>query len=92
MSECMRKLYSTPSFDSAIKAFSRRNQQYTDKIKKTLKKLEQDIFNPSLDTHKLHGELKDFYACKVSYELRILFTFDEKSVILQDIGTHDQIY
>jgi addiction module RelE/StbE family toxin len=88
----MRKLYSTPSFDSAVKAFSKHNRQCTEKIQKTLKKLEQDIFDASLDMHKLHGDLKDFYACKVSYEIRILFTFDEKSVTLHDIGTHDQIY
>jgi addiction module RelE/StbE family toxin len=53
-------------------------------------------FQPRLRTHKLKGELKDSYACSVGYDLRIVFKFVEyeqkQAILLESIGTHDQVY
>jgi toxin HigB-1 len=39
---------------------------------------------PGLDFHKLSGNLKDFYAVKISGNWRIIFGFDGKDIILVD--------
>ncbi|MEX0616657.1 MAG: type II toxin-antitoxin system mRNA interferase toxin, RelE/StbE family [Candidatus Woykebacteria bacterium] len=37
--------------------------------------LRLDPFNPRLKTHKLKGELADFYSFSITYQLRIVFHF-----------------
>ena len=40
-------------------------------MKKILKKLKNNPFDESLKTHKLKGDLKEFYACSLDYQYRI---------------------
>lgn len=48
-----------------------------------------NCFNPRLKTHKLKGELSDFYSFSISYHFRIVFHFEEEDVVVFDtIGTH----
>ena len=50
-------------------------------------------FNPKLDTHKLKGKYSELWSFTVQYDLRIIFGFEsDNSVILVDIGTHDEVY
>ena len=50
-------------------------------------------FNTKLETHKLSGLLKGKLAFSVSYDCRVVFSFkDENTIVLLDIGTHDQVY
>ena len=64
----------------------------------SLKILEQDPFNPKLKSHKLQGVLEDNWACSVSYDLRIIFTFvqnlsnNETEILLINIGSHEEVY
>ncbi|MGQ9619216.1 MAG: type II toxin-antitoxin system RelE/ParE family toxin [Candidatus Aminicenantia bacterium] len=44
-------------------------------IERTLRLLVEDPFDPRLETHKLKGKLSGSWACKVSYDLRIIFDF-----------------
>ncbi len=47
-------------------------------------------FEPSLKTHKLKGELKNYWAYSVDDDYRILFKFTNGDrVIYFDIGTHE---
>mgnify|MGYP001610202187 CR=1 FL=1 len=46
-------------------------------------------FHPSLDTHKLHGKLKNQWSFSVDIKYRILFEFDGQDVIFLDIGDHE---
>ena len=59
-------------------------------------RLEQDCFQPPLNTHKLKGELDDLWACSVTHDLRILFEFvshnGHEAILLQTLGTHDEVY
>ena len=49
-------------------------------------------FHPSLKTHKLTGNLKEFYSFSINYQIRIVFHFEDKNTIAFDnIGTH-QVY
>ena len=50
----------------------------------------ENPFDQRLKTHKLKGELLDFWAYSVNYQYRILFRFlDNNEVIYYDIGTHE---
>ena len=65
-------------------------------IQDTLELLCTDPFQIQLRTYKLKGELKDSYACSVDYDLRIIFKFVQyeqtQAILLQSIGTHDEVY
>jgi len=53
----------------------------------------QDPYHPQLRTHKLKGNLKDFYAFSIDYNLRVLFYFaSDDEVIFENIGSHDEVY
>ncbi|WP_204369156.1 type II toxin-antitoxin system RelE/ParE family toxin [Methylocucumis oryzae] len=58
--------------------------------------LSEDAFNPKLKTHKLKGELLGSWACSAGYDLRIVFEFVEfenaEALLLQTLGTHDEVY
>ncbi|HWF44539.1 MAG TPA: hypothetical protein VG537_07850 [Candidatus Kapabacteria bacterium] len=50
-------------------------------------------YDPSLDTHKLSGNLKDSMAFSLTRKLRVVFSFVQSDlVVFEDIGTHDDVY
>lgn len=51
-------------------------------------------FHPSLKTHKLTGKLHGLWAFSAGDDCRIVFKFlnENKSVLLIDIGTYDEVY
>ena len=58
-----------------------------------MKLFTNDPFNKSLKTHKLSGDLKDSWAFSINYSYRIVFQFiDDNTILLMDIGTHDEVY
>ena len=61
---------------------------------KFLEKLKTNPFDPSLKTHKLKGDLSEFYACSLTYEYRIICVFlvQNETIGLVDIGSHDEVY
>lgn len=59
------------------------------KAKQRIEVFQIDPYNPVLKTHKLTGQLKDFYSFSINYSHRILFAFEKaSSVTFIDIGTH----
>jgi addiction module RelE/StbE family toxin len=74
----------------------KRNPKFAEALKETLALLEKDLFDPQLKTHKLKGVLEGSWACRVAYDLRIVFEIvqfdDEETILLQTIGTHDEVY
>jgi mRNA interferase YafQ len=90
------KLISSKAFVRDAKRFLRRNAQLAKNVKTTLSLLESDAFHPQLKTHKLKGDLKNCWACSVGYDLRIVFEIveyeNEDAILLQTIGTHDEVY
>ena len=50
----------------------------------------QNPFDPRLKTHKLHGELSEFWSFSINYQCRVIFDFvDENTVRFYNIGKHD---
>ena len=64
--------------------------------KKAIEKIaifRKNLFDPKIDTHKLHGEKKEEWAFSVDYSYRISFIFlEDDKILFTDIGTHDQLY
>jgi addiction module RelE/StbE family toxin len=88
----MRIIYATPIFKRMSRDFLEQHQSLRKRWEKTIKILEKDVFNSRLKTHKLHGQMKNLYACRISYDYRIIFSFDNISVTLLGIGSHNEIY
>jgi mRNA interferase YafQ len=92
------KLIWSSAFKRAYKKVIKKNPKLKDKIANVLKKLEIDPFHPSLKTHKLSGNLADFWSCSVAYDCRIIFELSENAQVLEvfilliDIGSHDEVY
>ena len=76
----------------------RRHPDLARDIEKTLRLLVEDPFVPHLETHKLKGKLSGSWACKVGYDLRIVFDFvkkdgqKEEDILLLEIGSHEEVY
>lgn len=74
--------------------FQREYKKLPDKIKNIAEQNEQifrdNPFNPALDTHKLHGRLKDFWSFSIGYKYRIIFEFvNKETVYFHSTGNHD---
>lgn len=90
------KLILSPTFTRSAKRVLKKNPKLSDNLRNTLKLLETDLFHPQLRTHKLKGSLDGSMACSVAYDLRIIFEIvsDQgvEKILLQTIGTHDEVY
>ena len=52
-----------------------------------------DPFTQSLKTHKLSGELKEFWSFSLDYDQRVLFYFtDDGKAVFVDTSSHDEVY
>ena len=46
-----------------------------------------------LKVHKLHGDMKNFFAFSVNYKIRIVFEYESKKTVnLLYVGGHDEVY
>ena len=92
------KLVTSKPFQKAYRKFAGRNNTLKIAIKKSLQKLVEDPYEPTLRTHKLSGQLAAYLACYCGYDCRIIFIIQhpegsaQKHIILLDIGTHDDVY
>ncbi|OHA02023.1 MAG: hypothetical protein A3C11_00005 [Candidatus Sungbacteria bacterium RIFCSPHIGHO2_02_FULL_49_12] len=80
------KIFQSNKFERSLKKLPRHT------IEKAIERIflfEQNPFDRRLDTHKLHGKLKNLWSFSVIDRIRVLFEFDKSDVILLDIGDHD---
>ena len=71
------------------KNFKRLDLTVKSKIKQRVEIFQTDPHDPRLKTHKLSGQLKDYYAFSINHSYRILFIFESSSsVTFIDVGTH----
>jgi len=91
-----RLLLQSTAFVRAARQLVKRNPAATATLEATLTALVDDAFQPALKTHKLKGELAGSWACSAGYDLRILFEFVQhegsEAILLQTVGTHDEVY
>ena len=82
------------SFKRAFKKCIKNNADLETRFWQKLEQFTVNPFAPSLKTHKLSGNLKEFWSFSVDYDARGLlfyFTEDNKAVFL-DIGSHNEVY
>jgi addiction module RelE/StbE family toxin len=86
------------SFKGGSRKTVNKAPELSENILDTIKELKENPFSSNLKTHKLKGELEGCYACSFEYKYRIVFSFVqnaltlEDEILLIDIGTHDEVY
>ncbi|NOY35500.1 MAG: type II toxin-antitoxin system mRNA interferase toxin, RelE/StbE family [bacterium] len=80
------KIVHSPKFERAIKKLT---ASLVEKVIERTLLFEKDAFDPRLDTHKLHGKLKNQWSFSVDRKYRILFEFDGSDVVFLDVDDHD---
>jgi len=90
----MYNITQTDTFEKRSIKFFKKHRDLVPKFKKVIEKLIDDPFENSLKTHKLKGNLSEFYACSLTYQYRIVLTIEikDEEIILVNIGTHDEVY
>ena len=85
-------------FKRAFRKLIRKNPEFQERIINALYLLGNDLFTPSLKSHKLTGSLHGLWYCSVADDCRIIFTFaededsEESLIVLIDIGSHNEVY
>jgi mRNA-degrading endonuclease YafQ of YafQ-DinJ toxin-antitoxin module len=90
------KLVRSTAFVRAARKHLQRHPDHAEDFFEALAQLGQDPYHSSLRTHKLTGVLAGSWACSVGYDLRIIFRFVEysgkRAILLETVGTHDEVY
>lgn len=89
----MIKIAYSAAFQKTYKKILKNNPSRQILFQQKISLFLQDPFHPQLRTHKLKGALKDFYSFSIEYNLRVVFYFaSDTVVVLEDIGSHDEVY
>jgi addiction module RelE/StbE family toxin len=76
-----------------LKKWKKKQPELISQLEAKLILFSENPFHPSLKTHSLSGNLKEYWALSITYQYRLVFKFvSENKVLLVDIGTHDQVY
>ena len=88
----MRRVFTTSRFERRLKSFTIQHPRLVREIAEVMLTVARDYRQESLKAHRLHGNLKDCFAVRLSYEYRIVFVIEKESVTFIDIGDHDDVY
>ena len=92
----IRVLLQSAAFVKAARRLVKKHPEIGQTLEATLAALMEDAFQAGLKTHKLKGELAGSWACSAGYDLRLIFEFVEhegaEAILLQNVGTHDEVY
>lgn len=61
-------------------------------LQAALRRFAADPQDPLLRTHKLRGELVDYWPFSVDDDLRVLFRWEGDEAFLVNLGSHDEVY
>ena len=68
-------------------------EKQKDQLRERLAFFKEDVFDKRLKTHRLKGNLKEYYAFSISYSDRIVFRIlEDDAVYFIEIGGHDVCY
>ena len=91
-----RALIPSSVFLKQARRLASRKPEAADDLEACLLLLEADAFDPRLRTHTLTGKLRLSWACSAGYDLRVVFQFVKQAgaeaILLQAVGTHDEVY
>jgi mRNA interferase YafQ len=61
-------------------------------LRAALRRFAANPADPLLRTHRLKGDLADYWSFSVDDDLRVLFRWEGEMCFLVNLGTHDEIY
>lgn len=80
---------------SFIKSYKKRvaNDSALDhKFAERIRLFQSDPQNPILHNHKLVGSKENYWSFSITGDVRVVYRLENNSVLLYDIGTHNQVY
>jgi mRNA interferase YafQ len=61
-------------------------------LRAALLRFTADPQDPLLRSHKLRGDLKNYWAFSVDDDLRVVFRWEGEEAFLVNLGSHDEVY
>ena len=61
-------------------------------LRAALRRFAADPQDPLLRTHKLKGELKDYWVFSVDDDMRVVFRWDGADAFIVNLGSHDEVH
>ena len=81
------KIYYTKKFE---REYRKLNKEIKSKVELRENIFRKNPFLATLKTHKLSGELKDFWSFSIDFKYRIVFEFiDNDNFFFHSVGDHD---
>lgn len=77
-------------FEKQLTKLIKANKPLKDQTKKTIEMLSLSMEHPSLRLHKLGGG--NYWSVSVNKSIRIIARWNEDSLYLLRIGTHEDVY
>jgi len=68
------------------------NNKLVNRFRQRLTLLQSNPNSPILKNHKLKGKMKNYFSFSISNNCRVVYKQVNNSIILIDIGTHNQVY
>ena len=90
----MYKIITPEQFLRQARRFLKKHPDLKTRFARVLSDLQVDPFQNRLELHPLSGKLAGCHAVHSthSYRLTLTLLFNEREIILLDIGSHDQVY
>jgi mRNA-degrading endonuclease YafQ of YafQ-DinJ toxin-antitoxin module len=89
----MIQVRESPAFQRSYKKLIKGKPDLQKKFRERLALFIANPYDPLLETHKLKGKMKKFWAFSLNHSLRVAFVFeDSNSVRLENVGPHDDVY
>ena len=89
----MTEIAFSPSFKRAFKKRIAGRKPLEENFWNRVEMFKVDPHDVRLRTHKLSGELREFWSFSIDYDVRVVFQFAARNrTVFQDIGSHDEVY
>ncbi len=83
------KVFLTTSYKRAIKKILKKNSGVGEKVIEKVGTLIDNPKSPSLKLHKLSGTHRNVWSISIAEDIRLLFVYEDKGIVLVDIGKHE---
>jgi mRNA-degrading endonuclease YafQ of YafQ-DinJ toxin-antitoxin module len=76
-----------------LKYLNKLSDKEKENLKTRLAMFKEDVFDKRLKTHRLKGNLKEYYSFSITYSDRIVFRLlDDSEILFIEVGSHDICY
>lgn len=82
----------SPKLDKELRKIKLRQPQLYNKVRRVLLLFQKDLNHPSLNTHKLKGNLSDYWSIYVDDKRRLIYSLKENEAVFFRFGSHNEAY